>query len=151
MALERFRAPLLPYPGPTYTASQQRALVRSLEVYFSQLDSQTPNFAQSYRADTFFGGEFRTSSAPFTASGSVEPGTSVVLVDATAGAVTITLPAANVSAGRSITVKKTDASVNAVTIDGSGAETIDGATTKSLPAQYDSVTVFCDGTQWWIV
>jgi hypothetical protein len=34
-------------------------LIRVLGIYFSQLDSLTPNQAQSYRADEFFGGVFR--------------------------------------------------------------------------------------------
>ena len=48
-------------------------------------------------------------------------------------------------------IKKIDASGNAVTIDGNGAETIDGAATQTLGAQYDSMTVFCDGTGWHII
>ncbi len=49
------------------------------------------------------------------------------------------------------TIKKTDVSANAVTIDGNGAETIDGATTQSLPAQYDSMEVVTNGTEWFII
>ena len=75
----------------------------------------------------------------------------LILVDATAGAVTVTLPAASGARGALIVVKKTDASANAVTVDADGAETIDGAATTALPAQYDAVTVACDGSQWWIV
>lgn len=73
------------------------------------------------------------------------------LVDATAGAVTVNLPAAASSSGYSVTVKKTDSSVNAVTLDGDTTETIDGATTYALSAQYDSVSIRCDGTEWFIV
>lgn len=75
----------------------------------------------------------------------------LVLVDATAGAVTITLPPAAQSRGQRVVVKKTDASGNAVTVDGSGAETIDGAATAALAAQYDSVDIQSDGTSWWKV
>ena len=35
-----------------------RQLIRVVENYFSQLDSKTPNYAESYRADTFYGGAF---------------------------------------------------------------------------------------------
>jgi hypothetical protein len=73
------------------------------------------------------------------------------LVDATAGAVTVNLPAAASSQGYSVTVKKTDSSVNAVTLDGDTTETIDGATTYALSTQYDSVSIRCDGTEWFIV
>ena len=61
---------------------------------------------------------------------------------------TITLYAASGNAGKVITVKKTDSSTNAVTLDGNASETIDGATTLALTAQYDSATVVCDGTNW---
>jgi len=74
----------------------------------------------------------------------------LLLVDATAGAVTVNLPAVADSEGAYIIVKKTDASVNAVTVDADGAETIDGAATQVLTAQYDAVTVLCDGSAWWI-
>lgn len=58
MALEKFRAPPLPNPGPEFDAQYIRQLIRVLELYFSQLDSATPNYASSYRADNFYGGEF---------------------------------------------------------------------------------------------
>ena len=75
----------------------------------------------------------------------------VVLVSASGGAVTITLPPASGNSGVVFSVKKTDASVNAVTVDGNGAETIDGAATYALTAQYQTVTVVCTGTSWAVV
>jgi len=92
----------------------------------------------------------RVSTRAITASGSALAGDFLILADATAGAVTVTLPPVASSLGALIVVKKTDASANAVTVDGSGAETIDGATTQALAAQYDAVTVVCDGIAWWI-
>lgn len=58
MALEKFRAPPLPNAPTQYDPQYVRQLVRVLELYFSQLDSLTPNQAQSYRADHFYGGDF---------------------------------------------------------------------------------------------
>lgn len=58
MALEKFRAPPLPNAPTQYDPQFVRQLVRVLELYFSQLDSLTPNQAQSYRADNFYGGNF---------------------------------------------------------------------------------------------
>ena len=58
MALERFRAPPLPNPPQDYDPTYVRQLIRVLELYFTQLDSFTPNQAQSYRADNFYGGVF---------------------------------------------------------------------------------------------
>lgn len=73
----------------------------------------------------------------------------IILVDATAGAVTITLLAsATAGDGFRIVIKKIDSSVNAVTVDGNAAETIDGATTSVLATQYSSDNLICNGTNW---
>lgn len=74
----------------------------------------------------------------------------VLLVDATAANRTITLISAVATPNR-YTIKKTDASVNTVTIDGAGSETIDGAATKVLTAQWESVTVIPSGGNWYVV
>ena len=74
-----------------------------------------------------------------------------ILVDATGGARSVNLPPAATSAWKVYTVKKVDASVNAVTVDPSGAETIDGAGTYPLALQYQSVTFQSDGTTWWVL
>lgn len=58
MALEKFKAAPLPNPPPQYDQQYIRQLIRVLENYFSQLDSLTPNQANSYRADNFYGGNF---------------------------------------------------------------------------------------------
>ena len=73
-----------------------------------------------------------------------------VLVDAKSGAVTITLPTALSARDQEFLVKKIDTSANAVTIDGSGSEEVDESLTRILSSQYDSVTVYSDGTEWWI-
>jgi len=86
-----------------------------------------------------------------TASGSVAADDYLIVADATAGAVVVSLPAAATNDGRLVIVKKTDISVNTVTLDGNSAETIDGAATQVLALQYDSITVACDGAGWWIV
>ena len=74
-----------------------------------------------------------------------------VFVDASGGAVTITLPTAASATDVEYFVKKIDSSANAVTIDGNGAETIDDATTQVLSSQYDAITLYSDGTEWWVV
>lgn len=58
MALEKFRAPPLPLPGPQYNQQQFNQLIRALQLYFNLLDSFAPQQAESYRADFFYGGEF---------------------------------------------------------------------------------------------
>lgn len=55
MALTKFKAAPLPNPPAHYDPQYIRQLIRVLETYFSQLDSNTPNYAQSYTADYFYG------------------------------------------------------------------------------------------------
>lgn len=74
-----------------------------------------------------------------------------ILADSSGGAVTITLlAAATAGDGFRLTVKKTDSSSTAVTVDGNASETIDGATTYLLYNQYDSIDLICDGSNWHI-
>lgn len=78
-------------------------------------------------------------------------GLEIILADATSGAITVTLPAAASSSGRTLTIKKTDSSVNLVTVDGNASETIDGDLTKKIGFQYDFMQISCDGSNWHIV
>jgi hypothetical protein len=55
MALDRFKAAPIPNPPSEYDAQYIRQVIRVLETYFSQLDSRTPNNAQQYTADFFYG------------------------------------------------------------------------------------------------
>lgn len=54
MALVNFKHSALPSPPQDYDAQYVRQLVRVIEIYFNQLDSQTPNQAQSYAANYFY-------------------------------------------------------------------------------------------------
>jgi len=75
----------------------------------------------------------------------------LVLVPNT-GAITVTLPAAASCTGAGFVFKKTTADAVAVTLDGNGAETIDGsATNAAMDAQYDTLSIISDGTAWHIV
>lgn len=55
MALKVFRASPLPNPPMDWDPQYMRQVIRVIEVYFSQLDSNTPNYAESYTADNFYG------------------------------------------------------------------------------------------------
>ncbi len=55
MALTKFRSAPLPNPPAQYDPQYVRQLIRVIELYHSQLDSNTPNYAQSYTADYFYG------------------------------------------------------------------------------------------------
>jgi len=75
----------------------------------------------------------------------------LVLVDATGGNITVTLPSATIQPGKQIDIKKIDSSANIVTIATDGSETIDGTSTAVLSSQHDSVTVASDASNWWIL
>ena len=74
----------------------------------------------------------------------------VILCNAAGGAFTINLPTA-VNRTDPVTVKKTDSSGNTITIDGSGSETIDGATAKVLSTQWETVTLIPSGGNWFLI
>jgi hypothetical protein len=72
----------------------------------------------------------------------------VITADASGGAYTITLPTAVGITGRQYTIKKTDSSANAITVDANSAETIDGSLTISLWKQYQMVVIVSSGSNW---
>lgn len=71
------------------------------------------------------------------------------VVDTTAGSVTVTLPAAATCTGQHYIFKK-QVAANSLIIDGSAAETIDGALTKTATVQYNSIHIWSDGATWWV-
>ena len=73
-----------------------------------------------------------------------------VLVDSSGGNRTVNLPAAGAARYQVYTIKKI-AAANTVTIDPSGAELIEGATTLGLVNDDDSVVIQSDGTAWFVL
>lgn len=76
-------------------------------------------------------------------------GTKIIKADTTSGAFTINLPTA---AGNEATIiiKKTGGTA-ALTVDGSGTQTIDGGLTAVINKVYESITLISDNTNWQIV
>lgn len=96
-----------------------------------------------------------TVASRLTLSYTLETGLSATVVSSVTafsntGAVTAILPAASAATGRQYIVKKTG-SGGTVTVDPAAAETIDGAATFALTAQYETVTLVSNGSNWWIV
>jgi hypothetical protein len=72
-----------------------------------------------------------------------------ILADATAGAWTLSLPAAATCTGKLYTIKRIDATpANALTIDPNGAELIEGVTTIALYMKGETVVIQSTGTAW---
>lgn len=75
----------------------------------------------------------------------------VILCNAIGGAITVTLPSAVTNLNKLLIVKKIDSSANAVTVAGSGGQTIDGQASLSVVNQYDAFNVWSDGSNWYII
>ncbi|PWC56038.1 glycosyl hydrolase family 28-related protein [Azospirillum sp. TSO22-1] len=75
---------------------------------------------------------------------------SVYLLSSYGGAVEARLPGAGSANGHAVTIKKTDASANPVTITEAGGAGPDGRSVV-LGSRYDFVTVVSNGAGWWIV
>jgi hypothetical protein len=87
--------------------------------------------------------EVRTVTGTLTA----RPIDRVLKADASGAAVTINLPSAAPNLV-TYTIIKSDATANTVTIDPSGSQTINGAATRVLSAQWETVTLKSDGANW---
>lgn len=74
------------------------------------------------------------------------------LISSYGGAVTAQLPPANAAKaiGRTVTIKKTDSSGNAVTVTEQGGNGPDQSS-QALSSQYRAITVLSNGSQWYIL
>lgn len=72
----------------------------------------------------------------------------IILCNATGGAFSVNLQPAGTYINKRLTLVKIDSSANAVDVDPNSSETINGAATYSLTAQYKRVVIVSDGTKW---
>lgn len=72
-----------------------------------------------------------------------------LIVDTPVSVITVNLPAASTCARRVYVVKNIN--VNTVTVQANGVETIDGANTYPLAAQWDHVMIQSDGSTWFVI
>ena len=88
-----------------------------------------------------------TAASPYAVTG-----TDMVVLANPGAAQTVTLPAAAAGQlGRQIVVKRVNTSANVVTVNATSGN-IDGAASLALPGgSYASITVVCDGTNWWVI
>lgn len=69
-------------------------------------------------------------------------------VDASSGPITITLPLISANLGRLLTIRKTDASSNAVIITPTSPNLYQGLASVTLTSQYQVLSISNNGTQW---
>lgn len=88
-----------------------------------------------------------------TATGNIINTDYVLVIDATGGNITLTLPAASSVFGGTLGIqfifKRIDNSVNTVTIQRAGSDTIDGGTSFSLTTQYERNWLQCISSSAW--
>ena len=134
--------------------------VANVYLYYGQTTLAEIDFYRAYDPRQLFSATSnataRTQIATKTANYTLITVDYTVLVDASGGAVTITLPPAAsayssaTKVGNIYNVKRIDSSGNAVTVDGNGAN-IDGSPTLSIPTQWMSFTFQSNGTAWLII
>lgn len=124
------------------TADSRLSDARNPLAHFAshQLDGSDPLVLKGFRA-----AYTAVSTTPVNLSATTD---AIVHVDASGGARTLNLPAASTRAGQVYWIQKIDSSANAVTIDANASETINGATTYVLTAQYQMVILMCNGANW---
>ena len=81
-----------------------------------------------------------------TAATTLDDSYNVVLCNT--GPYTVTLPAASTCSGRVYKLKNIDPTSDPITIDGNGADLIEGNATYSLYPYKNTITIISDGTQW---
>ena len=91
---------------------------------------------------------YNANSRTVTNNYTVQPEDHTILVNATTAAVTITLPPVGSHRYPFVVVKKIDSTTNTVTIDGAGANTIDGALAVVLRNRYGTATLHADNVEW---
>jgi hypothetical protein len=89
----------------------------------------------------------RTVDSAFTTGDTIS--SDINLVSGGAGGITVKLPAP--ISGKIVTVKKIDSAAGVVTVSQNASETIDGAASKALYYQYETLTFVSDGTNWFII
>lgn len=99
--------------------------------------------------DRLFGGGVATYAANTTLT---VDDAGLVLVNASGGARTITLPAANALGGRPIRyqIQKTDSTANTITVQRAGTDTIEGVASVVLSLQWSNVVLVSDGVSAWV-
>lgn len=103
--------------------------VGATSTFYQTLDSQTNVFADS----------------PVTVGSSK----GIYYCNAASGNITYNLPAVAGAANWIFTLVKIDSSTNSCTLDGSGVEPINGASTYAINSQYSGVTIHTTGSTGW--
>lgn len=137
VTLTAVAVPSLPTAPNEYSSTYHDQYNNILRLYFNQIYNLQQQLIVKKPTFTSVSGDYTVVSTD-----------DILLCDASAAQLTITIPSAVDSDGRALTIKKIDSSSNYVVLS---SNSIDGSATQSLVNQYVSVTIRSDGTNWWIV
>lgn len=119
----------------------------------AQMGTGTPSSSNFLRGDGTWAApttSYSTTTSTKTSAYTTTASDDYILVDAAGGAITIGMHAAS-TATKPVTIKRINSGANNVTIDPNASETIDGATTRVLAQQWESVTLVSNGSNWFVV
>lgn len=131
--------------GPSYPALKRNSTALEVRLAddsgFSSLATGTLNA----------NGALATPITSITTTTSLNQTYFTVLCDASSGDVTLNLPVVSSAVGRLYNVKKVDSTGNSCILDGNGSETIDGATTKVITIQWQTIQIQANSAAWFIL
>lgn len=117
-------------------------LVRALQLSLNNIEQLQGEFQQIENLD----------SVEVSSGGNINRSTAVILCDASASALTMTLPDPLDAKGEVYYVKKINTNANDVTIDVTGGGTIDEQSSIVLTGnQMPCAKVYSDGSEYWII
>lgn len=117
--------------------------------WFRDLEKRRLHIPERFIRGIHIAGDFSqtTQTADYTAGDEL-----VILADATARDIDITLPSAASSDGQMYHVKKIDTTSHKVTIKGDAVgETVDNEKEFEIVVPMTCITVLCDGSDWWVI
>jgi hypothetical protein len=145
-------------PNPSGTAEVCLSVDASEDFVFDT-DTNNINLNSNPLTNTVLGGtldgtnniiqDYRQNVATVTGATTLTADQEVILVSASS-VFTITLPASSGNTGKHYQLIKTDNGWP-TTIDGNGAETINGATTIMMEHKYETTDLYSDGSNWFAV
>jgi len=138
--------------GTTFVMSNSPALVGSPTAPTATAGTNTTQIATTAFVTSAIAGTSSNAHTVVTKTSNYTATTAdeVILVDATNGSVTITLPTA-VGNVNMYDIKKIDTSANQVTIATTSSQTIDGGSSARINVQYASVSVISNNANWFIL
>ena len=97
------------------------------------------------------GGVNHTVATAKTSTATLSVDEHIIPVNASSAAFTLTLPAVSGIGGTIFVIKEAAGSANTVTIATPSSETIDGQSTYTMSTPYASITIYCDGSNWFVI